>query len=186
MNSATSVPGRILPGYVADYLGHFNIITICALFTGGSILALWLPFNYHASHAGTIVFGLVFGFVSGAVVSLMMACVAKTGPLETLGQRFGTFQIVISVRYGMFYPVLVISQSIADTLQLSDGPTHRGRHSEPPAQHRLLRTADICCCIDPRWDRLPCSGDGISAKRMQDVEGLIRFPWLSESSQTTE
>lgn len=101
MNSATSIPGRILPGYVADYLGHFNIITICSLFTGGSILALWLPFNYHASHAGIIVFGLVFGFVSGAVVSLMMACVAKTGPLETLGQRFGTFQIVISVRYGI-------------------------------------------------------------------------------------
>ena len=75
------------------------MISLFALLTGCSILVLWLPFNYHPSHAGTIVFGLVYGFFSGSVVSLMMACVAKTGPLQTLGQRFGTFQIVISVSY---------------------------------------------------------------------------------------
>jgi hypothetical protein len=62
------------------------------------MLCLWLPFNYHPSHAGIIVFALVYGFVSGAVVSLVMPCVAKTGSLDTLGQRFGTFQIVISIR----------------------------------------------------------------------------------------
>jgi hypothetical protein len=61
------------------------------------MLALWLPFNYHPSHAGIIVFGLVYGFVSGSFVSLLMPCVAKTGNLETLGQRFGTFQIVMAV-----------------------------------------------------------------------------------------
>lgn len=62
------------------------------------MLCLWLPFNFHASHAGIIIFSLVYGFVSGAVVSLLMPCVAKSGSLETLGQRFGTFQLVISVR----------------------------------------------------------------------------------------
>jgi hypothetical protein len=60
------------------------------------MLALWLPFNYHPSHAGIIVFALVYGFVSGSFVSLLMPCVAKTGSLETLGQRFETFQIVIA------------------------------------------------------------------------------------------
>lgn len=62
------------------------------------MLCLWLPFNYHSSHAGLIIFGLVFGFVSGALVSLVMPCVAKSGSLETLGQRFGTFQFVLSIR----------------------------------------------------------------------------------------
>jgi hypothetical protein len=61
-----------------------------------SIIALWLPFNYHHSHAGVIVFALVYGFVSGAFVSLMMPCAAKTGSLETLGQRFGTYQMAIA------------------------------------------------------------------------------------------
>ena len=62
------------------------------------MLCLWLPFNYHPSHAGIIVFALVYGLVSGAVVTLVMPCVAKSGSLETLGQRFGTFQLVISLR----------------------------------------------------------------------------------------
>ncbi|CAJ2511204.1 Uu.00g068290.m01.CDS01 [Anthostomella pinea] len=95
--NATSVPGRILPPHMGDRIGHFNVLTVCAFLTGASILALWLPFNYHPSHAGIIVFALVYGFVSGAVVSLLMPCVAKAGTLETLGQRFGTFQMVIAV-----------------------------------------------------------------------------------------
>lgn len=97
--SASSIFGRIIPPYLADHIGHFNVLTTCALLTGVSMLCLWLPFNYHPSHAGIIAFALVYGFVSGAVVSLLMPCVAKTGSLDTLGQRFGTFQMVISVRY---------------------------------------------------------------------------------------
>ena len=72
-------------------------MTICSLLTGGSVLALWLPFNYHPSQVGIIVFAVVYGFVSGAVVSLLMPCVTKVGSLETMGQRFGTFQTVIGI-----------------------------------------------------------------------------------------
>jgi len=63
------------------------------------MLCLWLPFHYHPSHAGLIVFALVYGFVTGAVVSLLMPCVAKSGKLETLGVRFGTFQMVVALGY---------------------------------------------------------------------------------------
>ena len=97
-HSATSVPGRTLPAWLGDHVGHFNVITACCFLTGIDILALWLPFNYYPSHAGLIVFALLYGFVSGAFVSLLMPCAAKSGTLETLGQRFGTFQAVISVR----------------------------------------------------------------------------------------
>lgn len=62
------------------------------------MLTLWLPFNYHHSHAATIVFALVYGFGSGAFISLMMPCVFKLGSIETLGQRFGTYQIVLATR----------------------------------------------------------------------------------------
>lgn len=98
IRSATSVPGRTLPAWLGDHVGHFNVITACCYLTGIDILALWLPFNYYPSHAGLIVFALLYGFVSGAFVSLLMPCAAKSGTLETLGQRFGTFQAVISVR----------------------------------------------------------------------------------------
>lgn len=76
------------------------MLSACALLTGASILALWLPFSYHpaSSHAGIIVFTLVYGFVSGAFVCLLMPCAAKSGSLDTLGQRFGTFQMVVALR----------------------------------------------------------------------------------------
>ncbi|KAJ5180736.1 hypothetical protein N7492_003946 [Penicillium capsulatum] len=95
--NATSIPGRVIPPHIADHIGHFNVITTCALTTGVSMLCLWLPFHYHPSHAGLIVFALVYGFVTGAVVSLLMPCVAKSGKLETLGVRFGTFQMVVAL-----------------------------------------------------------------------------------------
>ncbi|KAJ6128117.1 hypothetical protein N7471_009334 [Penicillium samsonianum] len=95
--NATSIPGRIIPPHIADHIGHFNVLTTCAFATAISMLCLWLPFHYHSSHAGLIIFALVYGFVTGAVVSLLMPCVAKSGKLEALGVRFGTFQMVVAL-----------------------------------------------------------------------------------------
>lgn len=99
MISAASIFGRTVPPYFADQIGSFNVVTISAGMSGVSMIALWLPFNYYASHAGLIVFALAYGFFSGAFVSLLMPCVARAGNIETLGRRFGTFQIVMSIRY---------------------------------------------------------------------------------------
>ncbi|KAI9642405.1 hypothetical protein NHQ30_009209 [Ciborinia camelliae] len=94
--NAGSIPGRILPGHLADTIGYFNTMTIVCLLTGLSIITLWIPFTYHSSHIGLIFFAIVYGFLSGAFISLMMPCCAKSGTIETLGQRFGTFQSVIA------------------------------------------------------------------------------------------
>ncbi|RDW56590.1 MFS transporter-9 [Coleophoma crateriformis] len=94
--NAASVPGRILPGHLADKFGYFNTMTIVCLLAGISIIALWIPFDYSPSHAGIIIFAAVYGFLSGAFISLIMPCAAKSGSLQTLGQRFGTFQGVIA------------------------------------------------------------------------------------------
>ena len=98
INSATSVFGRTVLPYFADTIGSFNIVTMSAGMSGICMLALWLPFNYYASHAGIIVFGLAYGFFSGAFVSLLMPCVAKAGNIQSLGRRFGTFQMVMAIR----------------------------------------------------------------------------------------
>lgn len=82
---------------MADKVGHFNVVTASSTLISISILTLWLPFDFHRSVAGVIVFCLVYGFVSGAFVSLLLPCVAKTGPIETVGMRFGTFQLFISL-----------------------------------------------------------------------------------------
>ena len=72
-------------------------MTTVSVLTGLSVVCLWIPFDYHRSHGGVIVFALAYGLTSGAYISLMMPCAAKSGSLETLGQRFGTFQSVISI-----------------------------------------------------------------------------------------
>ncbi|KAL1605338.1 hypothetical protein SLS60_004886 [Paraconiothyrium brasiliense] len=95
--NATSIFGRTIPPYFADVVGPFNIISMSASLSGVCMLALWLPFNYYSSHVGIIVCALGYGFTSGAFVSLLMPCVAKSGDIETLGRRFGTFQIIMSI-----------------------------------------------------------------------------------------
>ncbi|TGO57198.1 hypothetical protein BCON_0068g00290 [Botryotinia convoluta] len=95
--NAGSIPGRILPDHLADTIGYFNTMTIVCILTGFSIITLWIPFTYHSSHVGLIFFAVVYGFLSGAFISLMMPCCAKSGRLQTLGQRFGTFQSVIAI-----------------------------------------------------------------------------------------
>ena len=82
---------------MGDTFGHFNAMAGSGFLIGISMLCLWLPFDFHPSRAGIIIFCLVYGFVSGAFVSLMMPAVAKLGPIETMGMRFGNFQLVIAV-----------------------------------------------------------------------------------------
>ncbi|KAJ5624015.1 major facilitator superfamily domain-containing protein [Penicillium lagena] len=104
--NAASIPGRILPGYLGDRLGFYNAFTAVSLGSGLAILALWVPFDYHHSHAGLIIFALVYGFMSGSCVSLLMPCAAKAGTLETLGQRFGTYQIIMSTSLLTGLPIM--------------------------------------------------------------------------------
>jgi hypothetical protein len=82
---------------VADKLGYFNMMTVISLSSAVAILALWIPFDYHSSHAALMVFAAVYGYTSGGFISLLMPCAAKSGSLETLGQRFGTFQLVMAI-----------------------------------------------------------------------------------------
>jgi len=89
-----AVPGRALPGYAADRFGAFN--TMCV--TGGactaSILALWLTAG--ESQARTTAFTVLFGFWSGAAISLTPVCVSRVCRIEDYGKRNGTAFFVAS------------------------------------------------------------------------------------------
>ncbi|KAB2576610.1 Aspyridones efflux protein apdF [Lasiodiplodia theobromae] len=83
-----SVPGRALPGYVADRFGRFNVMigtaAVCSVF----IFALWLPAG--ASEPAITAFAVMFGFWSGAAISLTPVCVAQVCKIEDYGKRNGT------------------------------------------------------------------------------------------------
>ncbi|KAH7061577.1 major facilitator superfamily domain-containing protein [Macrophomina phaseolina] len=83
-----SVPGRALPGYVADRFGRFNVMIATACVCALVVLALWLPAG--ASEASITAFAVLFGFWSGAAISLTPVCVAQVCRIEDYGKRNGT------------------------------------------------------------------------------------------------
>ncbi|KAL1988396.1 hypothetical protein VTN96DRAFT_10079 [Rasamsonia emersonii] len=92
--NAASVFGRTLPGYLADRIGRFNMMILMTYFSGIIVLALWLPTK---SNAPIIVFSALYGFGSGAFVSLGPAIMAQISPVRELGIRQGTYFALISI-----------------------------------------------------------------------------------------
>jgi MFS family permease len=84
--NAGSVFGRTLPGILGDKYGRFNVMTVSCFLTSILVLALWIPAK---SNAGQIVFAPLFGFASGAAISLTPALVAQISPIKEIGVRTG-------------------------------------------------------------------------------------------------
>ncbi|KAF8994416.1 MFS general substrate transporter [Cyathus striatus] len=85
MNAAT-FPGRIIPNFFADRIGPFN----ACIPVGAMCAALILAMLHIESVGSVVVFAILYGFFSGAWLSLASPCVATLAkhPSE-LGVRFG-------------------------------------------------------------------------------------------------
>ncbi|KAF8215373.1 major facilitator superfamily domain-containing protein, partial [Mycena galopus ATCC 62051] len=83
---ATAIVGRILPGYIADRFGRFNVIALSTLLSGILILALWYT---STAQPNLIAFSAVYGFASGPFFSLVTACAAQISPVQEVGARVG-------------------------------------------------------------------------------------------------
>ncbi|EGY21438.1 hypothetical protein VD0002_g3526 [Verticillium dahliae] len=84
--NAASLFGRIFSGFLGDKIGRLNIFVIVCYLTGLWILALWIP---AATDGALIAFAILFGFCSGAYVSLIGPLVAQVSPLSEIGFRTG-------------------------------------------------------------------------------------------------
>ncbi|KAI3325642.1 MFS general substrate transporter [Xylariaceae sp. AK1471] len=84
--NAVSIPGRIVPGIVADRAGRFNMVILITGLSAVITLAVWIPGK---STATTIVFGALYGFTSGAYISLIPAVIAQISDLREIGARSG-------------------------------------------------------------------------------------------------
>ncbi|KAJ5758182.1 uncharacterized protein N7511_006876 [Penicillium nucicola] len=84
--NATSALGRISPGFLADRIGAIN--TMLPITVMVSVLAFaWIGIR---NEPGTIVFTCLYGFASGAVISLQPTIVAALSPgLDAVGARLG-------------------------------------------------------------------------------------------------
>ena len=89
-----AIPGRALPGFLADRVGAFNILgtttSVCAVL----MLAMWCT---SASHAAVVSFAVLFGFWSGATIGLTAVCISRVCDIQDVGKRTGTAYCVASI-----------------------------------------------------------------------------------------
>ncbi|KAL2271330.1 hypothetical protein VTJ83DRAFT_701 [Remersonia thermophila] len=92
--NAGSVVGRVVPNALADRYGSLNLIVACTL--GSAALALgWLGVR---SLAGAVAFAVLYGALSGGVVSLTPSVIFTLSPdLSRVGARTGMCFIAAGV-----------------------------------------------------------------------------------------
>ncbi|CAO3621760.1 unnamed protein product [Cunninghamella blakesleeana] len=75
--SAVNIVGRVISGYIGDQVGVVNINILCLLVCGMSSFFIW---TFAASYTSLLLFIILYGFMSGAVFSLLApVIVAITG-----------------------------------------------------------------------------------------------------------
>ena len=82
--NAASFFGRVIPGILADKVGRLNMFVAATLCTG----ILCMCWQRITTNAGLIVFAALYGFFSGAVVSLMAVCFSQ---VPKNPQNIGTY-----------------------------------------------------------------------------------------------
>jgi MFS family permease len=86
--------GRITPGYVADKVGRYNTMSVMNYLSAILILAVWLPTH---GNAPIIVFSSLYGFTSGAFVSLAPSLIAQISDVRKIGVRTGSMFALTSI-----------------------------------------------------------------------------------------
>lgn len=91
-----AIPGRAIPGFVADRFGAFNILGVTTLMCATLILAWWYMAAAETAAGVLVSFALLFGFWSGATIALTPVCVSRVCRIEDYGKRNGTTYLIAS------------------------------------------------------------------------------------------
>ncbi|KAL4941791.1 hypothetical protein BDV06DRAFT_222781 [Aspergillus oleicola] len=90
-----AIPGRALPGILADKVGRFNVMTLTAIACGVCTLALW--YCSSTNEGAIIAYAVLYGFWSGAAISLTPVCISQVCKMEDYGKRNGTTFTLVSL-----------------------------------------------------------------------------------------
>ncbi|KAH8649808.1 major facilitator superfamily domain-containing protein [Xylariales sp. PMI_506] len=92
--NAGSLFGRLSAGIAADKIGNYNTFGSACYVTSILGLAMWIP---SSTQSTVIAYAVLFGFFSGAYVSLIGAVVAQISPPREIGFRTGLVFLVSAV-----------------------------------------------------------------------------------------
>ena len=92
--NAAGMFGRVIPNFFADGTGPMNMLIPC-VFGAGIVCFGWIGVH---NIAGLMVFTILYGFLSGAILSLPPSVIAGLSPsLAVIGTRSGTSFAVASL-----------------------------------------------------------------------------------------
>lgn len=109
--NGASLFGRLIPGKMADIIGRFNTMIAMCGFAGVIVLALWLP---GTANAPIIVFSALYGFASGAFISLIPPLTAQISDIREIGVRSGTLWLTVGI-------AALVASPIGGALEARDG-----------------------------------------------------------------
>ncbi|KAK6332898.1 hypothetical protein TWF696_002917 [Orbilia brochopaga] len=90
-----SIFGRALPGILGDRFGRITTFIVFSTISGAFILTMWSQVH---SRAGIMAFAILYGFSSGAFLSIYAACAAQlTKNVAIIGQRLGTLNVLTAI-----------------------------------------------------------------------------------------
>lgn len=92
--NAGGVFGRIVPAILSDKMGRFNLLIPASFLAGLSCLIFWMLAKTMTAVMG---FAAVYGFLSGAFISVITPCVAQISDIDEIGTRIGALYTLISV-----------------------------------------------------------------------------------------
>jgi predicted MFS family arabinose efflux permease len=113
--NAGGIFGRIIPAILSDHIGRFNLLAPTSFIAGLLILVSWMFVNNLPT---LIVFSILYGFFSGAFISVVTPCVAQISDIREIGSRIGLMYSVIS------FPALVGGPVAGFILTSNNGSYH--------------------------------------------------------------
>lgn len=102
--NGTSCFGRIIPGFISDIVGRFNVLGVMMVTTLIIMLVIWLPFG-HNSLVALYVFVALFGFGTGSWMAMAPACLGQLSGAQHFGRYFGTSYFIASLATLVCIPV---------------------------------------------------------------------------------
>ncbi|KAL1410599.1 hypothetical protein Q8F55_004616 [Vanrija albida] len=90
--NAGSIAGRVV-SMLGDKYGRFNTMAVSGVLTGAVLLAFWIPLS---SVPQVLAFAVVFGFVSGILISICFACVQQVATPKDVGRKTGLMWAIAS------------------------------------------------------------------------------------------
>lgn len=92
--NASSVIGRVLPGWYADIIGPINVCIGSVALSFIACFCVWLPAGH--TTAGVVIFTILFGFGSGTSIAVAPVCIGQLCKTQEYGRYYATAYTLVS------------------------------------------------------------------------------------------